>query len=347
MMAAAERIGILIRCDASRRLGSGHVMRCLTLAQALAGQGASVTFACSAESFETVPALGASGYPSISLDAPLDAAELLAAGQRWDAAVVDHYRLDARYETELRQAAPVILVIDDLADRPHDCNILVDQTAGRHPSDYAKLVGSGTDLRLGADHALLRPEFALARPAALAARSSGQPASRIFLSLGMTDIDGTTAWALKAALAANLDAEIAVAVGSGAESLPELRALAATDPRVALHLDSAEVCALMAASDLAIGAGGGTSWERCCLGLPTVMLVLADNQAVIAQTLARLGAAVLVPDRDAAALVDTLRRLANDPAARIAMSKAAGTVTDGRGTNRAADALFSRIMRAS
>jgi UDP-2,4-diacetamido-2,4,6-trideoxy-beta-L-altropyranose hydrolase len=347
MMAAADQIRVLIRCDAARRLGSGHAMRCLTLAQALAGRGTSVTFACSAESFETVPALGASGFPLISLDAPLDPAELVATGQQWDAAVVDHYRLDARYETVLRHAAPVILVIDDLADRPHDCDILVDQTVGRQPSDYAKLVGSGTESRLGADYALLRPEFVLARPASLAARSKGRRVSRIFLSLGMTDIDGITAWALKATLAANLDAEIAVAVGSSAESLPELRTLAAANPRVVLHLDSTEICALIATSDLAVGAGGTTSWERCCLGLPTVMLVLADNQAMIAQTLARLGAAELVQSGDADAIVSTLRRLAADASARISISKAAGAVTDGRGTDRAVDTLISRITRAS
>jgi spore coat polysaccharide biosynthesis predicted glycosyltransferase SpsG len=86
----------------------------------------------------------------------------------------------------------------------------------------------------------------------------------------------------------------------------------------------------MASSDIAVGAGGGTSWERCCLGLPTVMLVLADNQAAIAQSLASSGAAELVHRGDASALTAAIRRLAGDPAARIAMSKAAGAVTDGR-----------------
>lgn len=342
-MTAAKQARILIRCDAGRRLGSGHVMRCLTLARALARHGAEATFACSAETFDTVPDLASSGFPAITLDAPLDAAEITATGQCWDAAVVDHYRLDARHETVFRQFAPMILVIDDLADRPHDCDILVDQTVGREPSDYAALVRPGTDLRLGACHALLRPDFARARPAALAARSEGRPVSRIFLSLGMTDIDGMTAWALRAVLAAGLDAEISVAVGSGAESLPELRALAAADPRVVLHLDSTETCALMAASDLAVGAGGMTSWERCCLGLPTIMLVLAHNQATVAGNLARLGAVDLLPRGDAGALDAALRRLAGNPAARMSMSRAASSVTAGNGTNRVVEALLGRI----
>jgi UDP-2,4-diacetamido-2,4,6-trideoxy-beta-L-altropyranose hydrolase len=319
-------------------------MRCLTLAQALVKRGASITFACSAESFDTVPALGASGFQAVSLKTPCDAAELVTDGRRWDAAVVDHYGLDARYEAALRQVAPVILVIDDLADRPHDCDMLLDQVLGREAPDYAPLVSPATELLLGPKNALLRPEFARVRPRALADRAEGRPVSCIFVSLGMTDIGGITAPAVRAALAAGLDAEIAVAVGSQAESLPHLRAIASANTRVTLHLDSTEMCALMASSDIAVGAGGGTSWERCCLGLPTVMLVLADNQAAIAQSLASSGAAELVHRGDASALTTAIRRLAGDPAARTAMSTAAGAVTDGMGALRLADILMKALF---
>lgn len=342
-MTAGKQTRILIRCDAGRRLGGGHVMRCLTLAQALASRGASVTFACSAETFETVPTLGTSGFPAITLDAPLEAAELVATGQRWDAMVVDHYRLDARHEAVLRQAAPVILVLDDLADRSHDCDILLDQTVGREPSDYAALVAPGTDLLLGAEYALLGPEFARARPAALAARAQARPVSRIFVSLGMTDIGGVTAPAVAAVLAAGLEAEIAVAVGARAQSLPELRALAAADRRVVLHLDCTEVCGLMEASDLAIGAGGMTSWERCCLGLPTIMLVLAENQRENAIRLARLGAIRLLPEDDPGAITGAVKTLSAGQIARIAMSRAASALADGRGVGRLTEALFAKI----
>lgn len=340
---AMKQTRILFRCDAGRQLGGGHVMRCLTLAHALAERGASVTFACSAGTFKTVPTLAASSFPAITLDAPLEATEVVATGQRWDAMVIDHYQFEARHEVVFRQAAPVILAIDDLADRSHDCDILVDQTVGREPSDYAALIAPGTDLRLGADYALLRPEFARARPAALAARAQARRVSRIFVSLGMTDICGITARTVEAVLAAGLEVEIAVAVGSRAESLPDLRALAAADPRVVLHLDCNDVCGLMVASDLAIGAGGMTSWERCCLGLPTIMLVLAENQSENAIRLARLGAIEVVPGHDAAGLGAALRRLAGNPAARVAMSAAASAVTDGRGAARIVDALMGKM----
>lgn len=339
MMAAR----ILFRCDAGMQLGSGHVMRCLTLADALAERGAAVTFACSAESYETVPALGASGYAMITLDAPLDAEEIASAGACWDAAVVDHYRLDAAYEGALRRVAPVILAIDDLADRPHDCDILLDQTLSREASDYAPLVPPAAELLLGPEYALLRPEFARARPAALAARAKGGPVRRILVSLGMTDIGGITARAVKAALAAGLEAEIAVAVGSRAESLPELRALAKIDLRVVLHVDCADIWALFAESDLSIGACGTTSWERCCLGLPSIALVLADNQAKIGDELAKFGAVRLLPVRELETAGRMLRDLATNAAERVAMSHSAAMICDGTGAESVA-ATFAEGM---
>jgi len=334
---------VLIRCDASREMGAGHAMRCLTLARALAERGAVPTFASGAGTFETVPALRLSDFSRITLDRPLDPDELTASGRRWDAIVVDHYELNARHEAAFRRVAAVILVIDDLANRPHDCDILCDQTLGRTEAEYRGLIPREAATCLGPRYALLRPEFALARPAALAAHAKGGPLSRILVSLGMTDIGGVTAWATKAALAAGLDAEIAVAVGSNAASLPELRSLADSAPRVKLHPDCPDMCTLMAGSDIAIGACGMTSWERCVLGLPAIAVVLADNQSLIARNLAETGAIALLPSRDSAMLTAALARLAADSAARIAMSRAAGTVTDGKGAERLATLLMNQI----
>jgi UDP-2,4-diacetamido-2,4,6-trideoxy-beta-L-altropyranose hydrolase len=340
-MDSARQGQVLIRCDAGRNIGGGHVMRCLTLAHALAKRDVQATFACSSETFEVVAPLSASGFATVTLDAPLDPGEITASGGDWNAMVVDHYRIGADEENVFRRIARKILVIDDLADRPHDCDILVDQSAGRKNSDYSGLVGADTILCLGTRFTLLRPEFARARPAALAARAEAKPVSRIFLSLGMSDIGGITAWAVKAVLEAGLDAEIAVAVGSNSESLPELKALAAANQRVSLHLDSDDVCGLMASSELAIGAGGMTSWERCCLGLPAISMILADNQRESMQYLAQAGATNLVAARDEEALIAVLHKLADDPIARIEMSKAASAVTDGLGAERVADILLA------
>ena len=334
---------ILIRCDADPTIGSGHVMRCLSLARALVERGAGVTFASTSQTHETVPALVASGYQRITLDRPLDTDEITLPGRHWDAVVVDHYALDARQETAFRRVAPVVLVIDDLANRSHDCDLLCDQTIGRTVADYAPLVPPAATVLLGAEYALLRPAFARSRPAALAARAMGRPVSRVLISLGMTDVGGITAWATEAALASGLDAEFAVAVGARAKSLPALKALAEKDRRVVLHPDCEDMCALMVASDLAIGAGGMTSWERCCLGLPAIILVLAENQTRNAQHLARLGAAEFLPERDPSALAAAIRRLAADADARVEMSRAAAALTDGKGAQRLADQLMKRV----
>lgn len=340
----AERI--LIRCDAAPGIGSGHVMRCLTLARALAGKGAAVGFAASAETVETVPALARAGFAHISLDRPLDADELLARGERWDALVIDHYGIDVRQETALREIAPVIVVIDDLADRRHDCDILLDQTVGREAGDYAGLVPPAAELLLGPEYALVRPEFTAARPAALARREAGKPVSRLLVSLGMTDIGGITAWAARAALEAGLEAEVAVAVGARAPSMPHLRALAERDPRLVFYPDCDDMAGLMASSDLAIGAGGTTSWERCCLGLPTIVLVLAENQALIARNLARLGAVRALRGRDAAELTAAVRDLAADREARVEMAISAGRLTNGRGADIVAQGIAHRVPKA-
>jgi UDP-2,4-diacetamido-2,4,6-trideoxy-beta-L-altropyranose hydrolase len=318
-------------------------MRCLTLARALAERGALITFASSAATLDTVPALAGSEFPAITLERPMDTDELTAPGRHWDAVVVDHYALDARHEAALRRAAPVVSVIDDLADRTHDCDVLCDPTVGRARADYAALIPPSAVACLGPSFALLRPEFARARPIALAKHAAARPVERIFVSFGMTDIDGITAWAVRATLDAGLEAEIAVALDSRAESLPQLKSLAEDDPRLVLHPDCRDMCTLMADSDIAVGAGGTTSWERCCLGLPTIIMVIAQNQARIARSLARIGAAELLTDRDAAALAARLRRLAADQAARVAMSRTAGALADGKGAARLAEILMSRI----
>jgi len=168
---------------------------------------------------------------------------------------------------------------------------------------------------------------------------TGATVRRIFVSLGMTDIGGITAKVLRAVLAADLNAEITVAVGARAKSMSELQQLATRDNRVRLHLDSSETCALMAAADIAVGAAGTTSWERCCLGLPTLLLVLAGNQSLIARNLAGLGAVRLSADTDPSSVTECLRHLANDPTARIAMSMAAARICDGKGATR-----FSRLL---
>lgn len=327
----------LFRCDATPTLGGGHVMRCLALASAMVDAGYGVRFACAKGSMEVVPALARSGFDVIELADSLDPAELLERIETpVDALVFDHYGIDAAYERDL-PCARTIVVIDDLADRPHDCDLLIDQTFGREAADYDHLVPSSALVMVGAQYALIRPEFAAARPAALARRRAGGPVRRILISMGLTDLGGVTAPVLEAVLRAPVDAAIDVVIGSSAPSRAAVMALADTEPRIEVHDETADLCRLMADADLAIGAAGTTSWERCCLGLPTVMLVLAANQRKIAAELQATGASVIAATvEDIAVLVD---RLVVHPRQLEKMTAAAAPICDGLGASRVTAAI--------
>jgi UDP-2,4-diacetamido-2,4,6-trideoxy-beta-L-altropyranose hydrolase len=328
----------LFRCDASPTLGAGHVMRCLTLADALAARGWTCAFASTSETAATTPALARSPFQNIVLAAPHDGAALAAAaGSGWDLIVFDHYGLGQAHETSCRPQTASLMAIDDLADRRHDVDLLLDQTFARTPDAYQGLVPDHALILSGSQFALLRPAFAAARPATLARRAAPGSARRVLVSLGYTDVGAITA-AVAHALARVLgDAACDLVIGPAAPSRPALKALCAQDARFRLHIDPADIAALMTAADVALGAAGATSWERCCLGLPSVILTLADNQRLAAHRLQDAGAARMADDPAGAARM--LASLMADQAARTDMAQAAAAVCDGAGAARVADAI--------
>lgn len=326
----------VFRFDASPALGAGHAMRCLTLAEELAAQGWRCCGMTNSEAVETVPALR--NNPALLLDPGSGDAV-----GRTDWLVVDHYGLDARWEKSCRSWAERILVIDDLADRAHDCDILVDQTFGRHTEDYVRLVPQHCEILTGCDYALLKPAFVSARSDSLARRSTASGLRHLFVGLGATDPDNHTAEALKGIAASGLTVTVDAVLGSRAPHLDAVRAqIAAMTQAVSLHIDTTEMPRLMARADLAIGAAGTSTWERCCLGLPSLMMVIADNQRLIAENVAAAGAArLIVPPRDTMAgqIAAALRELADDRAALEILSSRAATLCDGLGVRRVAAAL--------
>lgn len=341
-MAAQGPQRIIFRADASRAIGGGHVMRCLTLADHFRAVGWSVGFATIAESLNVVPRLKSVAELLVSPDArALDAAALQS---RWpsgcDVFVVDHYSLDAAYERSWRAFARHIVVIDDLANRPHDCDLLIDSNFGRQAGDYTALVPADALLLIGAGYAMLRPEFATHRAEALARRAMLKKVDRILVSLGLTDIGGITARIVQALIEIEGTFSIDVVIGHAAASRPVLEEIAAKTPRVFLHVDPPDMAALMSDTDLAIGAGGTTSWERCCLGLPTIVLVLADNQKSIAEKLADAGAVRLAQEGTIAGEADAL---IGDAGKLCEMSRKAAEICDGLGTQR----IFEKISGVS
>lgn len=358
-MSAPLRIGF--RCDASAEIGGGHVMRCLTLATALSDAGASVTFAAAAMPEALAERIRGAGH-ALKLIPP--SPEMQREGERWeepplsteaqladakatgeavgeaDWIVVDHYLLDARWHSAARAFAGRILVIDDLANRPYDCDILLDQTFGRSADDYRERVPAGAKILAGATYALLRPEFARERPAALERRQEGGPVRRILVSMGTADPGGITARIVEQVLAAAPQCAIDVVLGPQATSLDQVRELAAAHPAVSVHVDSERMAELMRNADLAIGAAGSTSWERCCLGLPAIVFAVADNQRLGAENLERAGAALLAHSAvEVPALVQQLK----DDHVRLSMIAAAAAITDGSGTRIVAQILKEEV----
>lgn len=339
---------VWLRADASAALGSGHVMRCHALALALRERGAVVGLLA-----RELPSALAAPWHEIAgrvvmLGAGDDAAATRAALDRTgcDALVVDHYGLDAAWERALRPACRVLMALDDLADRPHDADLLLDQNLGRAAGDYDSRVPTACERLIGPRFALLRPDFAAARAASLQRRANGA-LRHLVVSLGGGDPQQASLHVLRALATATLPAglRVSVALGPLAPTLADARDLAATLPMsCSVHGAVSDMASLLAEADLAVGAAGGSAWERCCLGVPTLLLVLADNQRAGAQALAEAAAAQPLGTLDQLprTLPAALHALA-EPARLHSMSTAAAAVTDGQGAARVADALLARL----
>jgi UDP-2,4-diacetamido-2,4,6-trideoxy-beta-L-altropyranose hydrolase len=221
-------------------------------------------------------------------DAEQTRAAIKAWGARPDWLVVDHYALDRRWESAMRASVGRIMVIDDLADRNHDCDLLLDQNlvVQRH-TRYADKVPPSCGLSLGPEYALLQPIYAELHDR-IPPREG--PIQRILIFFGRADSDNLTGRTLAAFLRLGRpDIEVDVVITTGSPHTEAIRRQAVGHGNIYLHSSLPTLAPLMAKADLAIGAGGATSWERLCLGLPTLVVTLADNQRSIADGLSQRG----------------------------------------------------------
>lgn len=368
-----ERMIAAFRVDASLQIGSGHVMRCLTLADALKAQGAECHFISRDHPGNLLETIRQRGFTLSVLPSGVDVISLntscenhLPAHSAWlgcdwrtdsrqtgdilsaikpDWLVVDHYALDERWESELQPYYRRLLVIDDLADRPHAADLLLDQNLGREAQDYAGLAPQHCKVLTGPQYALLRPEFAELREYSLERRASNPQIKQLLITMGGVDKDNATGQVLKTLKGCLLpdDCQITVVMGSTAPWLAGVRELAEQMPwPTQVLVNISDMAQRMADSDLAIGAAGSTSWERCCLGLPTVMVVLAENQWQGAKALHAADSAHLVGEVDdiTIKLTPAVYKLIQGHDLRN-MSLAASNISDGRGGVRLMKVLVS------
>ncbi|MDO4433885.1 MAG: UDP-2,4-diacetamido-2,4,6-trideoxy-beta-L-altropyranose hydrolase [Alysiella sp.] len=363
----------LFRADASLEIGSGHIMRCLTLANVLREQGHSAKFITRAHIGHLADFIEKQGFECILLPSPhpspppqagegkygfsgsLKHAAWLGTTQERDFAecephildfqpdwlICDHYALDKTWETLAQNACGAkIAVIDDLHDRPHQAHVLLDQNLGRTATDYANLLPPNCRVLAGTHYALLRPEFAAWRETALSRHPNKQ---RVLLNLGGVDKDNITLKIL-AILAQHFSGslKITVVMGASAPHIASVQHFAQNAPfDCQVIVNAKNMAEIMAQSDWAIGAAGSTSWERCCMALPSLLLILADNQREIAQQLQSFGAAQAfeLADLGTPNFIHSLHHFQNfDFLAK--MSQQATQILDGFGTKRVVNQLI-------
>lgn len=368
-----EAPSVALRVDASAAIGTGHLRRCLSLAQALLEQGAKIRLVSRRLDNVAAHLLGDAPCPVVWLNTPApqstlepirgqpphhawagvsqaqDAHETIVALRSAppDWVVVDHYAFDASWHDAVRDSLGCrLLVIDDTADRLLAADTLLDHNwAEDHRVKYA-------DRIVREPHWLTGPRYALLSPAYRdAVRYQFQPEVRsLGIFIGGTDPGGASSRVLKVCRESGFRGPIEVVSTAANPQLAELHAACAASSATTLTLDAPDLAAFFARHDLQIGAGGGATWERCCIGAPTIGLVLAANQSVVVPALDRLGAlraARLDTDRGnptLSPLSEVLPALLRDPHARRALSERASTLVDGRGSQRVALSLLRNAL---
>lgn len=344
---------IVFRCDASFKIGTGHVMRCMALAMQMRKNNFNVVFICRDHDGDLIEFI-AKTFQVYTLKADFDGGQAakdnygkwLGVSQEFDAKqtleiihniapqliIVDHYALDETWEQLIRSHAVIeICVIDDLVNRRHCSDYLIDQTLNRKPEEYAFLVPNNSKLFCGIAFALVREEFAIYRERSLVRRQNVQ-LKRVLLSLGGTDPANVSKAIMDEILnvCRRLEIQIDLVLGHNnpwvssflsfqRENKDLLRIIQSTD-------NMAEV---MTAADIAIGASGTSSWERCILGLPTIQIVQVENQQDIASALAKVDAIKLVHE------IDQITPLIEQAGTWMQeVSEKAKTICDGRGVQR-------------
>lgn len=356
---------VLIRTDASIQIGSGHVMRCLTLADELKSQGAEVIFITRASPGSIPDVISKRGYELRLLPAPADTyqlkkddvahaswlgisweqdaeeTKLAISGSRPEWLIVDHYGIDARWHRELQNHTNQLMIIDDLADRPLDCDIVLDQTYGRQRDDYQKWVTLSCQMLLGSRYALLRPEFFELRSKAIEKRNTLHGINRILVCMGGMDVDNVSAKVLEGLAIVDWPRKpfVDLVLGGKAPHLQQAIVLSEkeNDLEISVSTDVTDMAERMLAADLAIGAGGSTSWERCCLGLPALTVISAENQQMVSHALSDKGATRLLGTSrqiSAGDIKKNIEQLMQKPLKLQNMSQAGFGVTDGLGVKR-------------
>lgn len=294
-------MNILFRLDCSVKIGMGHLVRCMALASELKEHGARVVFVirelvCNgnellrSEGFELYQLVNTSYLDQViwEKDAEQTIQVIQELNIHFEWLIVDDYGIDARWETKLQSFVNKIMIVDDLANRPHACDVLLDQNSyDNQHIRYLHLIPKKAVQLLGPEYALLRRDFRYYKKLMRQRNKSGK---RILIFFGGGDYADEIIKALQACLKLpHRNIAIDVVVGMACSKREIIEKICHDAPRARYFCQVANIAELMADVDLAIGAGGVTTWERCCLGVPSIVLSVAVNQVAVTQTASSLG----------------------------------------------------------
>ncbi|MBP9829249.1 MAG: UDP-2,4-diacetamido-2,4,6-trideoxy-beta-L-altropyranose hydrolase [Proteobacteria bacterium] len=317
------------RFEASPSIGAGHAIRSCVIGDALVEEGWTCNLVTSEDSYDFIPGLQRFDRvdPEDFYDEPAP----------HDLLVVDHYDLDITYEQYFRPYADKIMVIDDMANRQHDCDILLDQTYGREATDYKDLVPESCKILTGSDYALLRKEFIELRPKALQKRREKKEIKCILVSMGGSASQNHTLQALEMIKEAGFKGKIDIVLGFKEKSKTAILDFLKSMPNLyRVHINP-NMVQLMYEADLAIGAAGSSVWERCCLGLVTGMVILSENQVLIASKLHNANVAINLGKIDSintAAAGIQIKNMVNSTETIKKLGINSSRICDGLGINR-------------
>ncbi len=360
---------LVVRVDFSTQIGLGHLMRCLTLAEEISHLFDETIFVCRRHEagqeklfntcvanyafdpvLQQIGSLKGSekfvnenvGYIGWLGDFPEEDAKItLEFVGLDDWVIVDHYGIDSQWHKLVKEKCYHLMVIDDLCNRNYLCDILLDQTYNRENFEYSGLVSSDCRVLTGSQYALLRKEFQILRGEMEKKRPQSTILQRLLVFMGGKDsknIAGSVlAELIKKGWHKALDITVVVPIRKNFVS--ELAAIEKSENKITILEKVDNMAELMAQSDLAIGSGGTASWERCCLGLPSLVFVYADNQLKTIRSLAEKGA--VIPWSNAQELNEAIELILNNPKLYQEMVKFSFEVCDGKGTKRIREELIN------
>lgn len=359
-----EKLKILFRTDGSSLIGLGHLSRCLTLANYFKSIGMNCTFVCRESDIKLKNIIDIEGHSVkvlnktykistgiedtevphsswLETDWETDAFETInsISGNNFDILFIDHYSLDYKWINLIREHVKKVVVIDDLADRVLNCDFLIDQTLGRDISDYKDLLGPSSISLVGSKFSILRPEFIQKIDEAKVKRQETSKVKTILISLGGVDKDNITKKIIESLLKYKFvkDLQINVVLGAGSSHFDDIKSFADLKSNVKVFFNIKNMSDFILDADLAFGAGGSSSWERCVLGLPSINVVLSKNQEKISSALeeSHLGFNIgYWSESKTKEILEKLSQLRDDASIWHKFSKNCFNITDGKGIKR-------------